>query len=290
MSARGDGATPGCSGHHAVADASIADRDLEYGLLVFYGMRELAEGLSHDAGALSRRMEREAKRRARSRFGVATSFGAPLAGMQFLLVLVAATVLISVNTLSVQFEREHRLAKLQPDVASLIVAGVVAVGLVAMLVAVGRRVVDRSVSIVAARAALVYALAAGAVLLAGANGLVSPATVVTAVAVALLGAAVAVWFAVRRRRAPAAAAAVDAAWSWAVAQQLPVFERERELLRQRVVSAFAARPDVAAIIADRNSVRTPVAADALPGEAIIAMQSSLWLTTGRHARESRTTV
>jgi hypothetical protein len=108
----------------ADAAASVADRNLEYGLLVFYGMRELAEGLSRDAAALSSRMEREAKRSARRRFGMATSFGAPPAGLQLLLLLVAATVLISVNMLSVQFDREHRLAQLQPDAASLIVCGV----------------------------------------------------------------------------------------------------------------------------------------------------------------------
>lgn len=274
----------------AVAAASTADRDLEYGLLVFYGMRELADGLFRDAGALSRRMERAAKRRARARFGAATSFGAPLAGLQFLLVLVGATVLISVNLLSVQFEREHRLTRLQPDVVSLIAAGLIALGLVVILVAVGPRVVDRAVSIVAARASLVYALAAGAVLLACANGLVAPTTAVAVAVMALLSVGVALWFAGVRRRRPAAAAAVDAAWSWAVTQQLPAFERERALLRDRVASAFAARTDAAAIVADRNSVRTPADADALPGEAIVATQSSLWLTTGRHARERRTAV
>jgi hypothetical protein len=201
---------------------------------------------------------------------------------------VGASVLISVNTLSMQFEREHRLEKLEPDVASLIIAGVVALGLVAMLVAVGPRVVDRSVSTVAARAALLYALGAGAVLLAHANGLVAPATAVALAA--LLAVAGAMWLGGRRRRRPVAAAEVDAAWSWAVAQQLPAFARERELLRERVASAFAARPDAAAIIADRNSVRAPAVADGLPGEAIIATQSSLWLTTGRHARESSTAV
>ncbi|UIN29268.1 hypothetical protein [Microbacterium binotii] len=277
-------------GGDAEAAASVADRNLEYGLLVFYGMRELADGLSDDAAALSRRMEREAKRSARRRFGAATSFGAPLAGLQFLLVLVGATVLISVNMLSVQFDREHRLERLQTDAASLTVAGVVVLELVAMLAAVGQRVVDRSVSTVAARAALLYALGAGAVIVAYANGLTAPATVVAVVVVAVLSAGVAVWFAAHRRRRPAAAAEVDAAWSWAVAQQLPSFEHERALLRERVARAFAARTDTGSIIADRNSIHTPAIADALPGEAIIALQSSLWLTTGRHARESRKTV
>jgi hypothetical protein len=62
-----------------------------------------------------------------------------------------------------------------------------------------------------------------------------------------------VWFTANRRRRPAAAAAVDETWSWA---------------------------DAEAIIADGNSIRAPATADALPGEAIISMQSSLWLTTG----------
>ncbi|WP_307325618.1 hypothetical protein [Microbacterium sp. SORGH_AS_0862] len=274
-------------GGDADAAASVADRNLEYGLLVFYGMRELAEGLSRDAAALSRRMEREAKRSARRRFGVATSFGAPLAGLQFLLLLVAATVLISVNMLSVQFDREHRLEQLQPDAASLAVSGVVALSLVAMLAAVGPRVVDRSVSTVAARAALVYALAGGAAVFASVNGSAAPSAAVAVVAMALLATGAAVWFAANRRRRPAAAAAVDEAWSWAVTQQLPAFEHERELLRERVASAFAGRADAATIIADRDSIRAPATAGALPGEAIISMQSSLWLTAGRHARGRR---
>lgn len=274
-------------GGDADAAASVADRNLEYGLLVFYGMRELAQGRSDDAGALSRRMEREAKRSARRRFGAATSFGAPLAGLQFLLLLVGATVLISVNMLSVQFDREHRLEQLRPDAASLIVSGVVALSLVTMLAAVGQRVVDRSVSTVAARAALVYALAGGAGIFASVNGSAAPSTAVAVVAVAVLSAGVAVWFAGNRRRRPADAAAVDEAWSWAVAEQLPVFEHERGLLRERVASAFAARADADAIIADRDSISAHADANALPGEAIIAMQSSLWLTTGRHARQSR---
>lgn len=272
------------SGGEAGPTSTIADRDLEYGILVFYGMRDLADGLFRDASALSKRMERRAKRSARRRFGAATSFGAPLAGFQFLLVLVGATVLIGVNALSVQFDREHRLDQLRPDTPSLIAAAAIALGLVGMLVAVGRRVVDRSVSAVAARAALVYVAGCGAVLVACASGLATPVTAVAVTTVTVLSVAVAVWFGANRRRRPAAAAAVDAAWSQAVAEQLPTFEHEREVLRQRLLAGFAARDDAAVIVADRNSVRAPADADALPGETIIRVQSSLWLTSGRHAR------